>query len=402
MKSDRIAIVGAGIVGLATALKLNAALPDACITIWEKEIDAGRHQSTHNSGVLHAGVYYQPGSLKAQLSVQGIREMVAFCEEHGVPHEICGKVIVATTADEAARLGDLHSRGLQNGLRGLKRVSGDELREIEPMATGCEGLLVPEEGIVDYAAVVQSMKRVLEDRGVRLRLAHGVERVSRIQGGWSIESVSASEKADFLVNCAGLQSDRVAHMAGENLKSKIVPFRGEYFKLRPEVAGQFQRLIYPVPDPSFPFLGVHLTKLIRGGVEAGPNAVLALAREGYGRWNVNLRDAVGSIGFAGLYRFLLKHPGMCMREISCSLSKNFFCHQLRRLVPSLRASDLVPGGVGVRAQAMSHDGKLIQDFHFIERADALHVINAPSPAATASLSIGQFIAKKVVRMMGRN
>ena len=398
----KVSIIGAGLVGLATAIKLKEACPNFEITVWEKEWDAGQHQSTHNSGVLHAGLYYKPGSLKARLAVEGIRAMTAFCVEHGIPHDICGKVVVASDAGEASRLDGLFERGLANGLKGIRKLSLGELKELEPMAEGVAAIHVPEEGIVDYRAVVAAMKGVLECQGTVLRLSEGVQSMRFASDKWHVATSSDSYECDFIINCAGLQSDRVARLAGEIPATRIVPFRGEYFCLKADLGARLRKLIYPVPDPVFPFLGVHLTRLIHGGVEAGPNAVLALAREGYKKWSVNLQDMFEALGFSGLWKFMAAHPRMCLHEVSCSLSKKLFCKALQKLVPSIQESDLLPGGVGVRAQAMTANGQLVQDFDFIERANALHVLNAPSPGATASLAIGGHIAAKVSSLIASN
>ena len=398
----RFGIIGAGLVGLATAIKLKARLPNAEISIWEKESAPGLHQSTHNSGVLHAGLYYKPGSLKARLAVQGIREMTAFCQQHGVSHDICGKVVVATNKTELGHLDTLLERGTANGLKGLEKIGPERLRELEPMAAAIAAVHVPEEGIVDYKQVVEAMKRVIGDQGSNLLLACKAQQLVFTSGEWHLISDQREERCDFLINCAGLQSDRVARMAGENPTTMIVPFRGEYFQLRPAMASRLKKLIYPVPDPSFPFLGVHLTRLIHGGVEAGPNAVLALAREAYKATQFDLRDLAESLTFPGLWRFLAKHPKMCLRELGTSLSKARFCRELQKLTPEVQEADLTDGGAGVRAQAMTPDGTLVQDFDFIERPNALHVINAPSPGATASLAIGQHIVDNVCRITGLN
>ena len=402
MKVHRFGIIGAGLVGLATAIKLKARLPNAEISIWEKESAPGLHQSTHNSGVLHAGLYYKPGSLKARLAVQGIREMTAFCQQHGVSHDICGKVVVATNKTELGHLDTLLERGTANGLKGLEKIGPERLRELEPMAAAIAAVHVPEEGIVDYKQVVEAMKRVIGDQGSNLLLACKAQQLVFTSGEWHLISDQREERCDFLINCAGLQSDRVARMAGENPTTMIVPFRGEYFQLRPAMASRLKKLIYPVPDPSFPFLGVHLTRLIHGGVEAGPNAVLALAREAYKATQFDLRDLAESLTFPGLWRFLAKHPKMCLRELGTSLSKARFCRELQKLTPEVQEADLTDGGAGVRAQAMTPDGTLVQDFDFIERPNALHVINAPSPGATASLAIGQHIVDNVCRITGLN
>ena len=387
-------IIGGGLVGLATALKLRRQNPSAEITLWEKESKPGTHQSTHNSGVLHAGLYYKPGSLKAQLAVSGIREMVDFCRHHKIPHEICGKLVVATNASELPRLRTLHERGIANGLRDLEWIDGPRIREFEPHAAGIAAVRVPEEGIVDYHAVVIKLQELLSSSGVTIHTGTRITGARRESKRWRLETSTGDFSCGFLVNCAGLHSDRVAQLAGESRAARIVPFRGEYYQLRPNRESLVRNLIYPVPDQNFPFLGVHFTRLIQGGIEAGPNAVLALAREGYRKTDFNGRDVFDYITYAGLWRFAAKHLGMCWSEVIRSVSRRRFCASLQRLVPDVREEDLVTGGAGVRAQAMEPSGELIQDFHFVERPDSLHVINAPSPAATASLAIGEMVATK--------
>lgn len=391
----RICIIGGGIVGLATALQIQRRRPDSELTLLEKELEFGRHQSSHNSGVLHAGLYYRPGSVKARMAVQGIRLMTEFCSRHGVAHEICGKLVVAVDASEIARLRNLHERGRQNGLIGIEWLEGQAIRDIEPNVAGVAALRVPEEGIVDYAAVVAAMASDARKAGASLHLGSKVERLIREGPGWRILTGSGEHTSDFIVNCAGLHCDRVSALAGEVRATRIVPFRGEYFKLRPERAHLVRNLIYPVPDPAFPFLGVHFTRLIHGGMEAGPNAILATAREGYRKTDINIADLWDALTFPGLWRFMGRHAGMCRDEVLRSFSKRRFCESLQRLVPSLEEDDLAPGGSGVRAQAMSPSGELVQDFELIERPNALHVLNAPSPAATASLAIGDEIARRV-------
>jgi L-2-hydroxyglutarate oxidase len=387
-------IIGGGLVGLATALKLREQNASAEITVWEKEDKPGNHQSTHNSGVLHAGLYYKPGSLKARLAVAGIREMVAFCRKHGIPHDICGKLVVATAEEELPRLKTLQERGTANGLRGLEWIEGSRIREFEPHAAGIAAVRVPEEGIVDYRAVVDKMQELLIGSGVAVHTGTRILGARKESDAWRLESSRGDFQCGFLVNCAGLHSDRVAQLAGEARSARIVPFRGEYYQLRRTREGLVRNLIYPVPDPKFPFLGVHFTRLVHGGIEAGPNAVLALAREGYRKTDFNARDVLDYLTYAGLWRFAGKHLGMCWSEIMRSASRRLFCESLQRLVPDVREDDLVEGGAGVRAQAMESSGELIQDFHFVERPDCLHVINAPSPAATASLAIGGMVAEK--------
>jgi L-2-hydroxyglutarate oxidase len=395
MSSMRVCIIGGGIVGLATALQLQKRRPNAEITLLEKEAAFGLHQSTHNSGVLHAGLYYKPGSAKARMAVEGIRQMTEFCQSHGIAHEICGKLVVAVDKTEVERLKGLHERSRLNGLRGVEWLEGDAIREREPHVAGVAALHVPEEGIVDYEAVVAAMASEARAKGARLLTGAKVTAVAREGSGWRVESAAGDFPSDFLVNCAGLYCDRVSALAGEIRSTRIVPFRGEYFKLRPGRENLVRNLIYPVPDPAFPFLGVHFTRMIHGGVEAGPNAILATSREGYRKRDINLADLWDALSFGGLWRFMAQHAGMCRDELLRSFSKSRFCASLQRLVPDLQINDLVPGGAGVRAQAMSRNGKLVQDFELIERPNAIHVLNAPSPAATASLAIAAEIAGRL-------
>lgn len=392
MRPRRINVIGGGIVGLATALRLGERFPDATITVLEKESDVGLHQSGHNSGVLHAGLYYKPGSAKARLAVAGIRQMVEFCQANGIAHEICGKLVVATEPEELPRLRDLFDRGTRNGLAGLKMMGPEEMREIEPHVAGIAAIRVPEEGIVDYPAVCRAM--AAQVRG-RVALGARVRGLRAVGGGWVAETTVGEFESDLLINCAGLHCDRVGEMAGVRPELRIVPFRGEYYRIREGRQFLVKHLIYPVPDPKFPFLGVHFTRMIHGGVEAGPNAVLAFAREGYRKTDVNPADLLDALTYPGLWAFARRYPRMCFDEVRRSFSRDLFCRSLRRLTPDLRESDLEPGGAGVRAQALSPSGELIQDFHIVRRANAAHVLNAPSPGATASLAIGQEIVDSI-------
>jgi L-2-hydroxyglutarate oxidase len=397
----KFVVIGGGLVGMGTALALKRGRPAADVHLIEKEQRLGCHQSTHNSGVLHAGLYYKPGSLKAKLAVEGIRKMVTFCREHGVRHEICGKLVVATREEELPRLKTLMERGTTNGLADLRWLSPDELKEIEPHAAGLAAVHVPGEGIVDYRAVCGALEDELRRQGVELtKGAHVLKCVTGGSKAWDVETTRGDFKADFVVNCAGLYCDRVAAAAGEARDTRILPFRGEYYRLRPSAEGLVKNLIYPVPDPKFPFLGVHFTRMIEGGVEAGPNAVLAFAREGYTKWKLNPADLFDALSYRGLWNFMKQHRQMAWAEVRRSFSRKLFCESLQRLVPEVQENDLEPGGSGVRAQAVLNDGTLVQDFHLVERENAVHVLNAPSPAATASLAIGEYLAVRVQQLVG--
>lgn len=388
MNSHQVTIVGGGIVGLATAYRLTERFPGARVTMLEKEPDVGRHQTGHNSGVLHCGLYYKPGSAKARLAVTGIRQMVEFCRENGIPHEICGKLVVAADDTEVQRLRDLHERGTANGLEGLRWMGREEMLEIEPHVGGVAALRVPQEGIVDYAKVCAALVEKLRQRGAKVVTGARVTRIRRSGGSWIADTPAGEFQGDFLINCAGLHCDRVAELAGERREVRIVPFRGEYYQLRADRQSLVRHLIYPVPDPRFPFLGVHFTRLIHGGIEAGPNAVLAFAREGYRKTDFKPGDLFDALTYGGFWRFLRKYPSMAWYELRRSFSRELFCQSLQRLVPEIQPADLSPGGSGVRAQAIAPEGLPLQDFRFITRKDALHVLNAPSPGATASLAIG--------------
>ncbi|HLK67473.1 MAG TPA: L-2-hydroxyglutarate oxidase [Bryobacteraceae bacterium] len=385
-------IIGGGIVGLATAYRLTERFSDAHIRVLEKEAGVGQHQTGHNSGVLHCGLYYKPGSTKARLAVDGIRQMVGFCRDNQIPHEICGKLVVAADESEVPRLKGLLDRGMANGLEGLRWLQRDEMREIEPNVGGVAGLRVPQEGIVDYPRVCQVLVEKLTQRGVEVVTHARLTRARRNGSGWVAETTAGEFPAGFLINCAGLHCDRVAESAGEAREMRVVPFRGEYYKIRNDRQHLVRHLIYPVPDPQFPFLGVHFTRLIHGGIEAGPNAVLAFAREGYRKTDFNVSDLLDALSYPGLWRFLRKYPSMAWYELRRSFSREIFCQSLQRLVPGIRPDDLAPGGSGVRSQLITPGGEIVQDFQLIARPNALHVLNAPSPAATASLAIGAEIA----------
>ena len=388
-------IIGGGIIGLATAYKLLNADRHRRVVVLEKEAKVGQHQSGHNSGVLHAGLYYAPGSLKARLAVDGIRQMKRFCTENGIAHEECGKLVVATSDAERPRLSELIRRGTSNGLEGIKVLSPEEAREREPHVSCVQAVLVPEEGIVDYPAVCAALVDRIVELGGEVRTSTEVRAISAGDRGCVIQTAGAEIRSSFLINCAGLYCDRVAEMCGETLDLRILPFRGEYYELREDRRSLVRNLVYPVPDPAFPFLGVHFTRMIHGGVEAGPNAVLALSREGYRPGTANMRDAIDALSYPGLWRFLGRYPSMVTYELRRSMSRRLFCKSLQRLVPDLREEDLVEGGSGVRAQAVGRDGKLLQDFEIRQSERALHLLNAPSPGATAALAIAGMLVSRL-------
>ncbi|MQA26850.1 MAG: L-2-hydroxyglutarate oxidase [Micromonosporaceae bacterium] len=394
----RHVVVGGGIVGLAVARRIQLDRPGDSVTVVEKETRWGVHQTGHNSGVLHAGVYYRPGSLKARLCRAGRASMVDFCRRHGIPVEICGKLIVAVEPDELPRLRDLHDRALVNGLA-ARLLEPAEAAEHEPHAACVAALHVPETGVTDFAAVCRALAGLLAQRGADLRTGARVTgiRATGVRGGREIvvETSAGEIVADVLVNCAGLHSDRIARLAGLRPPVAIVPFRGEYFQLRPERRSLVRGLIYPAPDPSLPFLGVHLTRGVDGSVHAGPNAVLALAREGY-RWSrIRPGELAGTLAYPGFWRLARRHGRHGVAELRRSLSRRRFAERLARLVPSLTAADLQVAEAGVRAQAVTRDGALVDDFLIVSAPGQVHVLNAPSPAATSALEI----AKEVVRRM---
>ncbi len=395
-----VIIIGGGVVGLAVALAITRRFPRLKLLVLEKEDRVARHQSGHNSGVIHSGLYYKPGSLKARLCVSGAAAMVNFCREHNLSHEVCGKVVVATEPDELPRLEELRKRGEANGLTGLRMISPEELREIEPHTAGLQALVVPSTGITNYAAVCEKYAELIASQGGAILTSAAATAIHRMPGEILVETRRGAFATTALINCAGLYSDRIARMAGDHPKVMIVPFRGEYYDLIPERASLVRSLIYPVPDPRFPFLGVHFTRRITGTVDAGPNAVLALAREGYRHRDINLRELAGSLAYPGFWRMARQHWRSGLDEWHRSLSKPVFVRALQRLVPEVRESDLVPGGSGVRAQALKPDGALVDDFQFVTSGRMLHVLNVPSPAATASLSIGESIVETAAADLG--
>ena len=395
-----IIIIGGGAVGLGVALEITRRFPRQKLLLVEKEDKVACHQSGHNSGVIHSGVYYKPGSLKARLCVAGAAAMVEFCREHGISHNVCGKVIVATNEDERPRLEELRIRGEANGLTGLRLIGSEELRELEPHASGLQALLVPSTGVTDYALVCEKYAQLIVASGGTVRTSVAVTGIQRSAQEIVVETNTGAFATSAVINCAGLYSDRIARMAGDDPGIMIVPFRGEYYDLTPERSSLVRALIYPVPDPRFPFLGVHFTRRITGRVDAGPNAVLALAREGYRHSDINARDLASSLAFPGFWRMAGKHWRNALGEWHRSLSKRAFVRALERLLPEIRESDLVPGGSGVRAQALKPDGALVDDFQFVPSGKILHVLNVPSPAATASLMIGKTIVDTAAASLG--
>jgi L-2-hydroxyglutarate oxidase len=393
MKSSTydVAIIGAGIVGLATALKLVEQFK-LSLVILEAENEVAAHQTGHNSGVIHSGLYYKPGSLKALNCVSGREAMYHFCEENGIAHDKCGKVVVATNPAEIPSLNMLEQRGRANGLDGIRRLIPGEIREIEPYVNGIDGLWVPHTGIVDYTDVSKAYARKITEMGGEIRTNIRVTGFKIDHTTIQLQTSSGDVETRNLINCAGLRSDKVARLCGVNPGLQIIPFRGEYYEVVPEKEYLVRNLIYPVPDVRFPFLGVHFTRMIHGGVEAGPNAVLAFKREGYRKSDFSIPDVAYYSTYIGFWRMALKYWKMSISETYRSYSKQAFVKALQRLIPELQMQDVHPAGSGVRAQALSSDGKLLDDFNIVEKANQIHVLNAPSPAATASLSIGETIA----------
>lgn len=393
-----ITIIGGGIVGLATALRIKEQQPALKVLLLEKENEVAKHQTGHNSGVIHSGLYYKPGSLKAINCIRGYQMLIDFCEKEGVAYDLCGKIVVATTEEQRPLLRNLFERGNQNGLTENRMISEGEMKEIEPHVKGLEGIWVPYTGIIDYKAVCEKYaeKFRMLDGEVRFN-----EKVTDIKNrNTHSEVVTATGKVfetKLVVNCAGLYSDKVAQLTQpENINVRIIPFRGEYYKIRPEKHYLVKNLIYPVPDPNFPFLGVHFTRMIEGGIEAGPNAVFAFKREGYNKLDINVPEMLESLSWPGFQKVAMKYWRTGMGEYYRSFSKAAFTKALQGLIPEIQSDDLIPGGSGVRAQACDYDGGLLDDFSIIENKAAINVCNAPSPAATSSLSIGQTVSEKVL------
>lgn len=391
-----VAIIGGGIIGCATAMALTKER-DVSVVLLEAESRLAYHQTGNNSGVIHSGLYYKPDSMKAKNCVKGREAMYRFCAEHGIAHERCGKVVVATQNHELPMLNTLEERGRENGLKGICQLSGEEIKEHEPFVVAIAGLFVPDTGIVDFIRVTEKFAEIAQRNGANIFLNRRVVACKRSADGLILETTQGELHCKNLVNCAGLQSDRVARMCGVKPGLKIVPFRGEYYELEPEREFLVKNLVYPVPDLSFPFLGVHFTRMIKGGIEAGPNAVLAFKREGYKKSSFSLKDSFETFTYGGFVKLIRPYWKMGFGEMWRSLSKKAFVRALQRLIPELHSHDVHPGGAGVRAQALDPDGGLVDDFRIVEAEKMIHVLNAPSPAATASISIGEQIASMAKR-----
>lgn len=395
IKEYDVILIGGGIVGTATALALLEKKPCKLLLI-EAETSLAKHQTGNNSGVIHSGLYYKPGSLKATNCVAGRELMYTFCEENNIQHDRCGKVVVATCKEEIPNLEELERRGTANGLKGLKRLSAEEIKEYEPHVAGVDGLFVPDTGIVDYTDVVEKYAEKIREKDGEVLTDCKFTALVESGSELVVKTTQGEFKTKYLVNCGGLQSDRIAKKCGVEPEVMIIPFRGEYYKIKPEKEHLVKNLIYPVPDPRFPFLGVHYTRMIKGGVEAGPNAVLAFKREGYGYTDISIGDLTAMFTYTGFWKMALKFYKMGFGEMYRSIVKSAFVKALQKLIPEISEADVIREGAGVRAQALSKTGKLLDDFSIQETKNMVHVLNAPSPAATASLSIGQKIADIII------
>ena len=388
-----IIIIGGGIVGLATAYKLNVKYPTKKILVLEKEAEVAAHQTGHNSGVIHSGLYYKPGSYKAKNCVDGRRELVAFAKEHRVKHDICGKIVVATHTSELAHMNKVLNNGIANGVEGIEKIDAARIREIEPFCNGIEGLWVPCTGIIDYADVSRKYVELIQGRFPHSKVltSHEVVAFEKHEGYTDVITPKGKFSGTYLIACAGLQSDRIAKKEGAKINTAIVGFRGDYFDLTEKGMKKVRNLIYPVPDPKYPFLGVHFTRMIQGGVECGPNAVFVFKREGYGKTDFSLKDTAEAFSFAGTWKFFAKNIKFGWDEYRGAFSNKFFLKRLRKLIPDLQLEDLTPGRAGVRAMALAPEGEMIDDLKIEVNGNAIHVLNAPSPAATSSLAIGTAI-----------
>ena len=395
-----VAIVGGGIIGLSTAMQLLERSPDLSIAVIEKEERLAQHQTGHNSGVIHSGIYYRPGSWKSTFCVGGKQRLLEFCDENEIEYDPCGKVIVATDESELGRLDDLYERGTANGVPDLEMVGPERLAEIEPHTYGVRALWAPHTGIVDYVRVANAYAGKFQSAGGDIFTGAAVTGARQIASGTALETQRGALQARHVINCGGLYADRLAAMMGEQTDVRIIPFRGEYYKLAEASEDLVKGLIYPVPDPRFPFLGVHYTRNIHGYVEAGPNAVLAWAREGYRKSDVSIGETAGALTFPGFWKMTAKHWKTGMQEMRRSYRKSVFVNDLRKLIPEINPEDLEPGGSGVRAQAVSSSGAILDDFHILRGQHALHVLNAPSPGATSSLAIGEYLSNLAIQDFG--
>ncbi|MCC6721886.1 MAG: L-2-hydroxyglutarate oxidase [Bacteroidia bacterium] len=392
-----IAVIGGGIVGLATAYRLLQEKPELKIVLLEKENSVAQHQTGNNSGVIHSGLYYKPGSLKAINCIRGYKMLIDFCDKNEIKYDLCGKIVVATNQDEVKQLSLLYERGVQNGLEGIKKLSKDEIKEKEPYCSGIEGLFVPQTGIISYLKVSEKLEKKIIEKGGEIKFNFKVKDIIINSGTSKVISETGEIETSLIINCAGLYSDKIARLTNSNIDTRIIPFRGEYYKIIPEKHFLVKNLIYPVPDPNFPFLGVHFTRMIDGGIEAGPNAVFAFKREGYKKTDINLSEMAESITWPGFIKVALKYWKTGMGEYYRSFSKKAFTHALQKLVPEINESDLIEGGSGVRAQACDKTGGLLDDFKIIESQGIINILNAPSPAATSSISIGQSVAELALK-----
>jgi len=395
-----VVVIGGGIVGLATALNLKKAKPSLRLLLLEKENSLAAHQTGHNSGVIHSGLYYKPGSLKAKNCIEGYHMLIDFCNENNIKYELCGKIVVATSEDQLASLETLYERGIQNGLKGLEKLNKEQMQAIEPHVAGIAGIKVPQTGIINYTAVSEKYAENIKNMGGEIRLGEKVSSISEINGVSTVVTTKGSYNTTLVINCAGLYSDKVAQFTEKDqVKVRIIPFRGEYYEIKPEKQYLVKHLIYPVPDPNFPFLGVHFTRMVDGGVEAGPNAVLAFKREGYKKLSVDFSEFGETLAWPGFRKVAAKYWKTGLGEYYRSFSKSAFTKALQALIPEIQKEDLVPGGAGVRAQACDYDGGLLDDFAIIENKQAINVLNAPSPAATSSLSIGKTVAEMALKRL---
>ncbi|WP_426479711.1 L-2-hydroxyglutarate oxidase [Chryseobacterium sp. CBSDS_008] len=391
-----IIIIGAGLVGLATAYQTKLKNPDSKILILEKENDVALHQSGHNSGVIHSGIYYKPGSLKAKNCIEGYNSVINFAEKYGIRYDLCGKIIVATSQEELPLLDTIYKRGVENGLQNLKYLSREEFREIEPHCEGVKAIKVPQTGIIDYPGIARKIKELFEELGGEVRFNNEVKNIIDKKSEIIVNTNISEFKAQKLISCAGLYSDKITKMTNEKNDVVIIPFRGEYYKIKDEKKYLVKHLIYPVPDPNFPFLGVHFTRMIDGNIEAGPNAVLAFKKEGYHFFDFNFNETMQTMLWPGFRKIVAKYGKTGMGEMHRSLSKSAFTKALQKLLPEIQENDLVAGGSGVRAQACDRNGGLIDDFDIVKNGNIIHVRNAPSPAATSCLSIGNKISELII------